>query len=459
MKCLDCVSACPNGALYWGMGSLPLLTPPRPGAKIEDAREKRRKRYDLTLGEEVILGGCFLVLFFGYRGMYFNFFGLDFAIPMLMAVAMAGLGCFAIHKLWQLVRDLNVRGPYWQLKLSGSIRPAGWLFAIGAVLWVLLGIQGAVMGYGELRGGLLYGRLASQQRLSQEVVYAPGYKPAAKDQAQAREAIELLRLAGPIDDGGIGFYRRYLTRIRLVYLYAVAGDLPTAERELVKAVRQAPESAESVDGLVMLAQAQNKPVPELEATLRELQRAHPASEAIRHTLAQLLFARQRAPEALDLYEAALKGDPRNTTVILTAAQINLELGRAARATEILEQAAKRMPKSIPVNGMLAEVYLVTDRSADALRQARRAVELEAGFDQLRALALAEQANHDEPAMMRTLGRAAAISTLVPDQLELLAQIYESVNRPEDAKAVRARAVAKPSPATPSPPESPMGGVN
>ncbi|MGH7131138.1 MAG: 4Fe-4S binding protein [Phycisphaerales bacterium] len=456
MKCLDCVSACPNGALYWGMGSLPMLMSPRPGAKIEDARDKRRKRYDLTLREEVILAGCFLVLFFGFRGMYFNFFGLDFSIPMLMAVAMAGLGCFALHKLWRLLRDLNVRGPYWQLKLSGRVRPAGWLFALGAVLWIALGVQGAIMSYGELRGGLLYGRLAVQPRLSQEVVYAAGYKPTPQDQAQAREAIDLLRLAGPMDDGGIGFYRRYLTRIRLVYLYAVAGDLASAERELVRSVSQAPHSAESVDGLVMLAQAQGKPVSDLEATLTQLQRAHPSSEAIRHTLAQVLVTRQRAPDALDLYEAALKADPRDATVIINTAQLNFELGRAARAIEILEQGVQRVPKSVPLNGMLAEIYLVTDRPADALRQAGRAVELIAGFEQLKVLALAQGANHDEAAMARTLAQAAAIRDLSPEQLEVLAQIYESINRPEDAKSARTRAAAKPGPATPNPPRSPVG---
>lgn len=439
MKCLDCVSACPNGALYWGFGKPAVFAGPRPGAQISDAREKRRKRYDLSLGEELVIAAVFLLFLFGFRGMYFNFFGADFTIPLLMAVGMSALGCFAVHKLWRMTRDVNVRAPYWQLKLSGRVRPAGWAFALGAILWTALAVQGAVMGYGEVRGGVLYGRLSSLPRLANDVIYSPGYKPAPEDQAAARKAIALLSLAGPTSDGGVGFYRRWLTRAKLVYLHAVAGDLESSERELIQTVRQAPENGEYVDGLLVLAQARNKPLSDLEATLRGLYREHPQSEPIRHALAQLLLARQRGPEAVELYDAALKLTPRDTRVILSAAQVNMMQGRAQRAVEILEQGIERMPKSPALNGMLAEVFVMSERPADALRQARHAVELQPGFEQYKVLALAHDLNHDPAGMLEALTKAAALPDLDTDQLETAAQLFEAVGRSDDAKVARARA--------------------
>ena len=71
MKCRDCVSVCPNDALYYGAGPIPLVAAPRV------ARPEPRI-YPLALWEEAVLGIAFVAFFFAFRGIY----GV---VPFLMA--------------------------------------------------------------------------------------------------------------------------------------------------------------------------------------------------------------------------------------------------------------------------------------------------------------------------------------------------------------------------------------
>src|SRR5262245_15407120 len=84
MKCLDCVSVCPNDALYFGFG--------KPAVSKGAAKNEAPKRkYDLTLSEEGLCAATFAVTFFSVRGVY----GL---VPMLMAAGTAGCVTFAVWK-------------------------------------------------------------------------------------------------------------------------------------------------------------------------------------------------------------------------------------------------------------------------------------------------------------------------------------------------------------------------
>src|SRR5205085_2398459 len=77
MKCMDCVSVCPKEALYFGFAKPALL-------KGAAKKQKPKKLYDLTLGEEVFCAMVFLIAFLAVRGVY-N------AVPMLMAAGFAGI--------------------------------------------------------------------------------------------------------------------------------------------------------------------------------------------------------------------------------------------------------------------------------------------------------------------------------------------------------------------------------
>src|SRR5262249_5694824 len=107
MKCLDCVSVCPNDALYFGFGP--------PAVKKGPAKSQPPRRvFDLTLGEEFLCAGVFLFTFLSVRGIYGD-------VPMLMAAGMACVVTFLIWKSWRMLRDPNVTLHRFQLKLKGTL--------------------------------------------------------------------------------------------------------------------------------------------------------------------------------------------------------------------------------------------------------------------------------------------------------------------------------------------------
>src|SRR5262249_4691474 len=92
MKCLDCVSAGPNGALYFGCGRPASLAAPRPAAK------PARLPYDWTAAEEVVAAAVFLAATLSFRGLYDG-------PPLLLSVGLGGVTAYLALKGKRLLRD------------------------------------------------------------------------------------------------------------------------------------------------------------------------------------------------------------------------------------------------------------------------------------------------------------------------------------------------------------------
>lgn len=184
MKCLDCVSVCPKDALYVGVGSPAVVARPRAalkqiarsawaywalvaaftvgtfwalmtfngavGALVNPAdwpligtlsagslvvmfafRGKARPKQDYSLGEEALLGGSFLVGLLAFRGLHGS-------VPMLFALGVAALFAWALVQALRLVARADVSMQNLRLKVGGSWRAAGVVFA-GAMVLVLSG--------------------------------------------------------------------------------------------------------------------------------------------------------------------------------------------------------------------------------------------------------------------------------------------------------------------------------
>ena len=95
MKTLDCVSTCPNDALYFGKGPSAIKKQSRGGIMPD-------RRHDLSVRGEVALGVLFLASFLSYRGIYA-------AVPMLMAVGMALVTSWTLWKAWCVMRLANAK--------------------------------------------------------------------------------------------------------------------------------------------------------------------------------------------------------------------------------------------------------------------------------------------------------------------------------------------------------------
>ena len=134
MKCMDCVSVCPNDALYFGFGKPAIGVP-----------KTIKKNYSLTWTEEAVAAFVFLASFLAVWDVYQ-------LVPMLMALGISTVTTFLVLRTWRLLRVKNLSFYRFNLKSSGTIQNAGWMFLSFALLWVGLNAHSGWVRYYEYTG-------------------------------------------------------------------------------------------------------------------------------------------------------------------------------------------------------------------------------------------------------------------------------------------------------------------
>jgi polyferredoxin len=134
MKCMDCVSVCPNDALYFGFGKPSVAVP-----------KTITKNYSLTWTEEIIGVFAFLLSFLAVWDVYQ-------LVPMLMALGIATITTFLALRILRLLRAKDLSFYRFNLKSSGKIQKAGWVFLSFALLWIGLNAHSGWVRYHESAG-------------------------------------------------------------------------------------------------------------------------------------------------------------------------------------------------------------------------------------------------------------------------------------------------------------------
>ncbi len=129
MKTFDCISVCPNDALYFGF--TPAVERPDPPAP------RKAPRWDLTWPEEIVAALLFAAFFFTYRGIYGG------AIPFLFALGVAGIGTFVSVQAIHLFGRRDVVLQRIRLKTAGRITGLGVAFVVAFTALVALTIHSA----------------------------------------------------------------------------------------------------------------------------------------------------------------------------------------------------------------------------------------------------------------------------------------------------------------------------
>ncbi len=150
MKCMDCVSVCPNDALYFGFGKPTLLVPKSNAIK---------RNYSVTWSEEIVGAVVFLGSFLAVRGVYA-------LVPFLMALGCATITTFLTLKTWRLFKANELSFYRFNLKSSGRIRKVGWAFVAFSVAWVGLNVHSGWIRYHEYLGDRAFQKIQIPDELA-----------------------------------------------------------------------------------------------------------------------------------------------------------------------------------------------------------------------------------------------------------------------------------------------------
>jgi len=150
MKCMDCVSVCPNDALYVGFGKPAIAVPKSSG---------NTRNYSVTWPEEILGATVFLGSLLSVRGVY----GL---VPFLMALGCASVTTFLTLKTWRLLRTNDVFFHRIALSSSGKIQKVGWGFLAFSIFWVGLNGHSGWVRYHEYEGDRAFQRIQIPDELA-----------------------------------------------------------------------------------------------------------------------------------------------------------------------------------------------------------------------------------------------------------------------------------------------------
>ena len=353
MKCLDCVSVCPNDALYFGFG-LPSLV-------VKPIAPRRRSLLSFSLTGELAMVVVGVIALLSFRGLYDQ-------IPLLLAMALAGMTAFVVMKLVGLVRDANVRFQQLQLKRGGRLSGAGAIFAAFALGLVALTVHSGTVQYHAWRGRGLARSLALDDAIWQDTV--DWWRTAPPDRrAMVDVAIDHLAYADRI-----GLMTTPSILGELVPLHLARGNTAEAEIVVRRLIEQSPHAAAPRRGLAGILRKTGR-MEEAEAVLRQALRADPSFAPARMDLVSLLLTRRRLAEAIALYRDAIALEPEASPWRLSLAGLFLDLGRSDEAALELQALLARHPDLAEAQYQLGYVLLGRRQTLDALPHLSEAVRL------------------------------------------------------------------------------------
>ena len=393
MKCLDCVSVCPNDALYVGLGAPAVAARPRPGV------EKPRHRRDQTWWEEVLLGVFFVLSFVTFRGLY----GV---VPFLLALGLSAIVSYLALVALRLIYKPNLSLRRMAFKRAGRLRPAGVVFlgltALGVAFWA----HSSVVRYHDFRGARLVRSAGGVPALGAEPPELEGRPRALLERAAEHyrrvhawglavtppTELTIARLALALGDEEelLAHARHALDgmpwdaglRLRLAR-HHVARGRPAAAAELYgEAIEIAPGNPEPYLGLGLLhAEAGNLPAA-LGAFERGLGAVSTSAELFYN--AGLVRAMGGDPErAIQRFEQALTVDPRHLPARENLAGVLCSVGRFREGLDHYARAVEQSPDDPQTRVLMARAHLALGETANARQQLERALELDPNLAQAR----------------------------------------------------------------------------
>ena len=235
MKCLDCVSVCPNDALYFGFGKPAII-------KGAAKHAPPRRKYDLSLSEEIAFALVFALIFFAFRGDVVRF-------PLLMVGGLTAVLTFMLLLLWRMIGRDNVNLHRFLLKQKGRLRPAGLAFAFLTGSLTLLSVHSGAVNLIFLNAL----RHDTKVKVPLEVVFASAPSILSEDMDEdAILAIRWYRRATSFREGGFSLRTSPETLVRLAWLESCRGDFDAALEHMSRTLSLGYASSQHYESMAMI---------------------------------------------------------------------------------------------------------------------------------------------------------------------------------------------------------------
>jgi polyferredoxin/Tfp pilus assembly protein PilF len=354
MKCLDCVSVCPKGALSFSFGTPSLF---------KRARDRpRARRYSLSLAEELTTGAICLGATLAFRGLYDG-------PPLLMSVGLGSITAFLALKLWRLGRRSDLRLQNLRLKTAGRLQPAGWLLAGLTALWLAFTAHSAFVQGHRFAGRYWLNRTEAHR----DEVLSGAFRNRAYSPAHDRAATRSFRHFSLADSWGLAGVVE--VKVGLAWSNLLQGRTEAAEEALRDAITLAPTRPRLHEHLIDLLLGQGRAAETIDALQRKLASVEPAPED-HFRLAGMLVVVGRGSEAVEHYARTVDMEPGVFEARYNFGGLLRRLDRHKEAIEHLESAGRLAPGDADTRVELGLAYMALGENAAALAHLRRAVELD-----------------------------------------------------------------------------------
>lgn len=381
MKCMDCVSVCPNDALYVGFGAPAMLTKPR-----KEPRTTSRPQYSWK--EECVLGILFVAALFSFRGLY----GL---VPFLLSLGLAAIIAFVTLQVLRMLYQSSVSIGRWTCKRAGRVTVSGAVFVMLMVPFFALWLHSGLIQYHDYRANRAFAALSHRHNHTPSIdIEKPGlltdgikhstfvhrWSLLARGVSAERLA-SLKRYAGDFDafvtlmEESIALQPHNSTvRVHLADELAAAGRLRDSVIWYRSAVAVDPESIEATiklsQSLVGTGQGD-----EAETLLENASAGQPDSADLPYNLGVLRMMAGRPDSAIDAFHTALERKPDHLHARENLAGVLCSLGRFAEGVEQFQIAIEQNPGDAETHALLARALERTGRLDDARLHIQKAVAL------------------------------------------------------------------------------------
>jgi tetratricopeptide (TPR) repeat protein/NAD-dependent dihydropyrimidine dehydrogenase PreA subunit len=360
MKCMDCVSVCPNDALYFGFG--------KPSLAVA---KTIKKNYSLAWPEEIVAALVFLGSFLAVRGVYA-------LVPFLMALGCAAVTTFLALKSWRLLRARDLSFYRFNLKASGSIQQAGWLFLLFAAVWIGLTVHSAWVRYNEYAGDGAFQQLT----IPDELALAQA-NPMSWLSTTDRETVEKGR-SHYQGVSNFGLFTNGDMLAKLAWFEYLSGNAETSEKLLEQAAANQKGQARALS-LYYRGAILNR-LGRYDQALTNLDQALAERADLilaREEMGESLWQQGRKEEAISMWTDAVERNARLVIANNQLAGAAASLGRLDDALAYERQAAQFTPSDPLYHWMLGLRLQNLRMNELAERHFQQAIQMNPAFQSLR----------------------------------------------------------------------------